>query len=226
MNYIKVVIVEDDPKIVEILTVYLEKEQYRVYTALNAVDGINLISNIQPDVLLLDVNLPDQNGFELAKKYRLQSDDGILFFITGEKAKEKLIKGFEVGCDDYITKPFDPTEVVVRLKANLRRLEKNDPNIIRIGSLVVNFKDATVTKDGSFLALSIKEKMLLFYMMKNPNQVLTTELLYDTIWGYDSISDLKTVTVHISTLRKKIEENPNKPQYIKTVRGFGYKFVY
>ncbi|TSI03067.1 response regulator transcription factor [Lysinibacillus sp. BW-2-10] len=221
---IKIGIIEDDIKTIEILKLYLEREQFNVNVALNGQNGLELIHNILPDVLILDLNLPDYSGFDLAKKYRSQSN-GILFFITGEKSKDKLIYGFEVGGDDYITKPFDPAEVIVRIKANLKRLENSSFDILKIGNLIINFNDTTVTKSGQLLDLSVKEKMLLFYMVKHKNQVLLTESLYDAIWGYDAVSDLKTVTVHISTLRKKIEEDKNNPKYIQTVRGFGYKFV-
>lgn len=226
MKPVEIVVVEDDINILEIIRLYLERESFVVYTSRNASEGLFLIETVVPDIVLLDINLPDENGFELARKFR-EISDGILFFITGEKSKEKIIHGFEVGCDDYITKPFDPSEVVVRVKANLRRLNKNEKeeiSIVSFGDVKINMKEASVYKNGELLDLSKKEKMILFYLVKHPNQVISTETLYDNIWGYDSISDLKTVSVHMSTLRKKIEDEPNNPKYIETVRGFGYKF--
>lgn len=224
MKPVEIVVVEDDVNILEIIRLYLERESFVVYTSRNASEGLFLIETVVPDIVLLDINLPDQNGFDLARKFRKISD-GILFFITGEKSKEKIIHGFEVGCDDYITKPFDPSEVVARVKANLRRLGKREEvEIIRFGDITINMKEASVYKNGQLLDLSKKEKMILFYLVKHPNQVISTETLYDKIWGYDSISDLKTVSVHISTLRKKIEDEPNRSKFIETVRGFGYKF--
>src|SRR3954452_3505872 len=115
MSSIKIVIVEDEYKIVEIIRLYLEQEDFTVYTALNATEGLRLIESIEPDVVLLDVNLPEQNGFELARRYR-EISNGVLIFITGEKTKDKIIQGFEIGCDDYITKPCDPPELIARIK--------------------------------------------------------------------------------------------------------------
>lgn len=224
MKQIEIVIIEDDPSILEIIRLYLERESYVVFTAKNASEGLFLIESVMPDVALIDVNLPDESGFEIARKFR-EISNGILFFITAEKGKEKVIQGFEVGCDDYITKPFDPAEVVARVKANIRRIKKpQNENKFIFGNVEINFKEASVTKNGVALDLSKKEKMILFYLVQHPNQVVSTELLYEKIWGFDSISDLKTVSVHMSTLRKKIEDEPNNPKYIKTVRGFGYKF--
>lgn len=219
----KIVMIEDEFKIVEIVRLYLEKEGFLVYTSMNATDGLHLIESIEPDVLLLDVNLPDQNGFELARKYRKISD-GILIFITGEKEKSKIIEGFNIGCDDYVTKPFDPFELIARIKANIRRFGKMDSEELTIGHLTINFMDKSVSKNGERIELFTKERMLLFYLVQHPDQVFSAEQLYDTIWGRDADADLKTVSVHISTLRKKIEDEPSVPKYIVTVRGFGYKF--
>lgn len=224
MHSIKIVMVEDEYKIVEIVRLYLEKEGFSVYTSLNATEGLHLIESIVPDVVLLDVNLPGQNGFELAHRYR-EISDGVLIFITGEKTKDKIIQGFEIGCDDYVTKPFDPTELIARIKANIRRISPNIvTDVLIIGNLSIHFKDMSVFKNGKPVNLFTKERMLLFYLVKHPNQVFSAEQLYDTIWGIDTDADLKTVSVYISTLRKKIEDRPSHPKYIVTVRGFGYKF--
>lgn len=224
MHSIKIVMVEDEYKIVEIVRLYLEKEGFSVYTSLNATEGLHLIESIIPDVVLLDVNLPDQNGFELAHRYR-ELSDGVLIFITGEKTKDKIIQGFEIGCDDYVTKPFDPTELIARIKANIRRIMPNmDTDTLTIGNLSINFKDMSVFKNEKTVDLFTKERMVLFYLAQHPNQVFSVEQLYDAIWGIDTDADVKTVSVHISTLRKKIEDRPSYPNYIVTVRGFGYKF--
>lgn len=225
MKAIKLLIIEDENSLTEILRLYLEREGFTVYSALNASNGLQLMMQVLPDILLLDINLPDQCGFELARKYRDVSD-GILFFITGEKTKTMIIKGFELGCDDYITKPFDPPELIARIKANIRRsgLHSHTPSTKTYGNITINFSDMSVYKAGSKIELFTKEKMLLFYLVQHPNQVFSTEQLYEQIWGYESEADLKTVHVHISTLRKKIEDQPRKPLFIQTVRGFGYKF--
>ena len=223
MRSTKIVMIEDECKIVEIVRLYLEQEGFTVYTSLNASEGLDLIESIVPDVLLLDINLPDQNGFELAYRYR-ELSDGILIFISGERTKDTIIKGFEIGCDDYVTKPFDPPELIARIKANIRRIRKSESNVLTAGDLSINFKDMSVYKNGKLVDLFTKEKMLLFYLVQHPNQVFSAEQLYDSIWGIGSDADLKTISVHISTLRKKIEDDSGQPQYIHTVRGFGYKF--
>lgn len=223
MDQIKVLIIEDDVSIVEILRLYLQREGFAVYTSLKAADGIRLMEEITPHIVLLDINLPDKNGFELARKYR-EISNGILIFITGEKTKTTIIQGFDIGCDDYVTKPFDPPELIARIKAQLRRSGMATSKVLRVGDLTINFTNKSVYKNDEKIELFIKERMLLFYLAEHPNQVFSTEQLYDNIWGIDYNTDLKTVSVHISTLRKKIEDNPKKPRYIETVRGFGYKF--
>lgn len=223
MGATRILIVEDDASIIEILHLYLKREGFSVYSSLNAAGGLRWMEEIIPDIVLLDLNLPDRNGFELARRYR-ELSNGILIFITGEKTKGTIIQGFEIGCDDYITKPFDPPEVIARIRANLRRIGKSTSNLLTLGDLSINFSDKSVRKKESIVDLFAKEKMLLFHLAQHPNQVFSTEQLYELIWGMDSEADLKTVQVHISTLRKKIEANPKNPRYIQTVRGFGYKF--
>lgn len=225
MENIKLLLIEDEAIITEILLLYLEKEGFSVYSASNASAGHRLMKDIQPDILLLDINLPDQSGFELARIYR-ETSDGVLIFITGDKTKSMVIQGFEIGCDDYITKPFDPPEVIARIKANIRRskLQSKQSDVFIFGDITINFTDMSIYKAGKKIELFTKEKMLLLFLVQHPNQVFSSEQLFDQIWGFESEADLKTVHVHISTLRKKIEEQPRKPQFIQTVRGFGYKF--
>ncbi|WP_102273491.1 response regulator transcription factor [Cytobacillus massiliigabonensis] len=223
MHSIKLLIIEDEYAIINILRLYLEKEGYTVYSSLNATDGLRLMEDITPDIVLLDIHLPDKNGFELAQRYREMSD-GILIFLTGERTKGTIIHGFEIGCDDYITKPFDPPELIARIKANLRRSRITSSNVLHAGDLSINFSDKSVHKNGEKIELFTKERMLLFFLAEYANQVFSAEQLYDSIWGINSDADLKTVLVHLSTLRKKIEDDPRKPKYIQTVRGFGYKF--
>jgi DNA-binding response OmpR family regulator len=222
MNRLKVLLVEDDPAIIELLRLYLEKEGFDVFFSTNALEGIRLMEEVSPDILVLDIHLPDKSGFELARQFRNNSDS-ILIFLTGEKSKSTVLKGFEVGCDDYMTKPFDPLELVARLKANIRRSGIDTGECVQYGDVSINFRDKTVYKNGKPVTLFAKEKMLLFYLARHPNQVISTEQLFEAVWGIDSDAELKTVLVHISTLRKKIEENPKKPKLIQTERGFGYK---
>ncbi len=223
MQTINILIVEDEGIIIDILRLYLEKEGYTVYSSLNAADGLRFIEEDAPDIFLLDINLPDLNGFDLARRYR-EVSDGILIFITGERTRSTIIEGFEIGCDDYITKPFDPPEVLARIKAIMRRSGTLASNEVHLGDLTINFSDKSIYKKGKEVDLFTKERMLLFYLVEHPNQVFSAEQLFDLIWGIDSDANLKTVSVHLSTLRSKIEDDPKKPKYIRTVRGFGYKF--
>lgn len=221
-----ILIVEDESFIIDILRLYLEKEGYTVYSSFNVANGLRLIEEIPPDIVLLDINLPDKNGFELARRYR-EISDGILIFITGENTKSTIIEGFEIGCDDYITKPFDPPEVLARIKAIMRRtgtFTSNSSHVLNFGDLIINFSDKSIYKKGKEVDLHTKERMLLFYLVEHPNQVFSAELLFERIWGIDSETDLKTVSVHLSTLRSKIEDDPKNPEYVRTIRGYGYKF--
>ncbi|MCQ6277637.1 response regulator transcription factor [Bacillus sp. EB600] len=223
MRTINILIVEDESIITDISRLYLEKEGYTVYSSLNAADGLRFIEEDAPDIVLLDINLPDLNGFDLARRYR-EVSDGILIFITGERTRSTIIEGFEIGCDDYITKPFDPPEVLARIKAIMRRSDTLASNEVHLGDLTINFSDKSIYKKGKEVDLFTKERMLLFYLVEHPNQVFSAEQLFDLIWGIDSDANLKTVSVHLSTLRSKIEDDPKNPKYIRTVRGFGYKF--
>lgn len=223
MRPFKVLLIEDEYFIIEIIRLYLEREGFIVYSSQNAADGLRLMKEITPDILLLDIHLPDQTGFYLARKYR-ETSNGILIFITGEKEKSTILQGFEIGCDDYITKPFDPPELIARIKASIRRSGINTSNVLTLGDLSINFSEKSVHRNNKEIELFTKERMLLFYLAEHPNRVFSADHLYDFIWGIDSDTDLKTVLVHISTLRKKIENNPKDPQHIQTVRGFGYKF--
>ncbi|WP_341299565.1 response regulator transcription factor [Lysinibacillus sp. FSL H8-0500] len=222
----KILIVEDDIDIMEVLSLTVGKANYTVLKATSIAQGWHLAITEQPDLILLDVNLPDGTGFELAKKVRDQSD-AIIIFVTVNHFIDQKLEGFEVGADDYITKPFIPKELLARVQANLKRKSlSRKSNIIHIDNLSIHLDEKNVYKDGKLLSLFTKEKLLLFFLIEHVNQVVTIEQLINHVWGYDGVADSKTLSVHISTLRRKIENTPAKPKYIQTVRGFGYQFVY
>lgn len=225
-----IVIVEDDIMMAEVLSLYLRKEGYDVKTFESAEEAWLQIRKHFPNLLLLDVNLPGETGFELAKKYREISQDGVLIFLTGNSTIEEKLMGFQVGGDDYITKPFDIDELLARVKVHLKKeqaiQEVKPKDIMSIGELQLDLRKKEVTKNQKEIPLFVKEKKLLFFLASNYDQVFSAEDIFELVWGLDSEAELKTVAVHISNLRKKIETDPKRPEFLHTVRGFGYKFFY
>ncbi|MFA9558547.1 response regulator transcription factor [Evansella sp. AB-rgal1] len=224
---VKVLIVEDDPDIRELTSLYLRKKGFDVFTAANGYSALTIVNDNLPEIILLDILLPGMEGYELCKKIRNITNVPILFLSCKREACDK-IKGFEVGADDYITKPFDLAELEARIKVHLRRspnVSNPKGKIFTCEHLEINLDSCDVIVDGKVISLYKKELQLLILLVENPNQVFSAEQLYNQIWGIDSLGDLKTVMVHISNLRRKIEKDPTKPKFIRTVRGFGYKFT-
>ncbi|MCD8508448.1 MAG: response regulator transcription factor [Bacillus sp. (in: Bacteria)] len=226
MNREKILIVEDDEDIRELTALYFRKE-YQVFTASNGHEALDIVDSKKPNLILLDVVLPGLEGYEICEKIRLVSNAPVLF-LSSKRAPADKVRGLEVGGDDFITKPFDLKELDARVKANLRRwsIEETEAQTKRIFThehLSIDLESYDVFVDGKAVSLYTKELQLLLMLAENPNHVFSAEQLYDSIWGIDSIGDLKTVLVHISNLRRKIEKDPAKPRIIKTVRGFGYK---
>jgi DNA-binding response OmpR family regulator len=225
-----VVIAEDEVDIRNLLTLYLERE-YQVISFANGKEALAGIMEIMPDLVILDILLPGMNGFKICASLRKNHIQIPVIFLSAKREQSEKIKGLEIGADDYITKPFDPGELVARVKAHLRRSnqqivsEGENTHIIKWGELHIDTVQYAVTVGGKPIHLSAKEIQLLILLASNPRRVFSTEQLYDLIWGEDHYGDLKTVSVHISTLRKKIEKSPSKPEYIITLRGFGYKFL-
>lgn len=226
MTHAKILIVEDDVNIMEVLFLSIKNAGYEVIQAPTISEGWEAVQTQHPDMVLLDVNLPDGNGFALAKKIR-EISDAILIFLTVNSLIEHKLKGFDVGADDYITKPFIPKELIARIQAHLKR-KKPSPkeNILHIDDLSIHYDQMNIYKNGELLNLYAKEKKLLLHLIENTNKVLSVEQLINHVWGFDGIADSKTLSVHISTLRRKIEDTPSHPKKIQTIRGFGYKFVH
>lgn len=222
--------VDDEVRIGELVGMYLSKDGFRHLSATSGKQAIELTENEQPSLIVLDVLLPDMEGYELCARLRQKTDVPIVFLTCKDTEIDKVV-GLSVGADDYVSKPFSPVELVARIKAQLRRnrivrSRQNEEVSSTISSKHVQLRiDAhEVYVDGSRVELSAKEFQLLAYLMQNARQVLTTERLLSHIWGYESSLDTKTLQVHIGHLRKKIERNPAAPSRIITIRGIGYKF--
>jgi DNA-binding response OmpR family regulator len=226
----KVLIVDDEEDILRLLKTVLSKEGIdHVYTATTASDGIIQFQRKQPDIVLLDIMLPDGEGYDVCKQIRNTSNVPILFLSAKAEEIDKIL-GFAIGGDDYITKPFSPKEVAYRVKAQLRRAaylqidEKSEPIIIA-GPFELNEQRMELKKNGNIIELKPKELGLMTYLLKNPNQIMSKEKLCDMVWGEDFIGFDNTIMVHVRRLREKIEDQPSNPIYLMTVKGLGYKLV-
>lgn len=225
----KILIIDDEEEILKLLSTVLKKEGLdNIYTADDAVSGYALFKREDPDIILLDIMLPDGDGYEICKKIRLISDVPILFMSAKTEEIDRVL-GFALGGDDYITKPFSPKEVAYRVKANLRRTsqknEKKHETIYELGSFKIDEKKIEVRKNGELVELKPKEYKMLIYMAKNPNQILSKEQICSNVWGEDYIGFDNTIMVHIRRLREKIEDDPSNPTHIINIKGLGYKFV-
>lgn len=222
----RILIVEDELDLANIIKDYLEKELYEVEICSQGDKAIEIFDKFKPSLVILDLMLPGMNGYEICKNIRKKSTIPILILSAKIDEFDK-VKGLNLGADDYITKPFRPRELLARVNAQLRRSQvfnKENLEIIDIENIRIYTKEYKVEKDGRDLDLSRNEFELLIFLSKNPRQVFSREQLYDRIWGFDSYGDLNTVTVTINRLRQKIEDNPKNPKYILTVWGVGYKF--
>ncbi|MEV5029101.1 response regulator transcription factor [Paenibacillus sp. LPE1-1-1.1] len=210
---------------------YLSKDGFRHLNATSGKQAIELIENEQPALIVLDVLLPDMEGYELCARLRQTTDVPIVFLTCKDTEIDKVV-GLSVGADDYVSKPFSPVELVARIKAQLRRnrivykrqAEVMPSTVISSTHVQLRIDAHEVYVEGKRIELSAKEFQLLAYLMQNARQVLTAERLLTHIWGYESNLDTKTLQVHIGHLRKKIEINPSSPSRIKTIRGIGYKY--
>lgn len=226
----RVLIVEDEKNIVDILRFNLRKEGYDTQEAYDGEVGLALALQEAPDLILLDLMLPKMNGFEVCKRLRDQGRSTPVIIITAREAEKDKILGLDLGADDYITKPFSPSVLVARIKAHLAQYDRLkqaggvDRNQLQLGSVLLQKDARRVFVDGAEVALKNKEYELLLFLLSNPDIVFSEETLYERIWGYDAMGDNATVVVHINRLREKIEKDPSHPRYIQTVWGAGYRF--
>lgn len=240
MDKQRILIVDDDENIAELISLYLIKECFSTEIAHNGKVALKLVDSFNPDLILLDIMLPDIDGYEICTEVRKTKQTPIIMLSAKGEIFDKVL-GLKLGADDYMIKPFDSNELVARVKAVLRRtvapvtsaVEASNPNMtvidtdrqgeyVEYDNLLVNITNYTVTHEGKPLEMPPKELELLYFLAKKPNQMFTRDQLLDKLWGYDYIGDSRTVDVHIKRLREKLNENYNWS--ISTVWGKGYKF--
>jgi DNA-binding response OmpR family regulator len=221
----KVLVVDDDVKTVELVRLYLDRDGYQVLTAYDGVEALHLARESHPDLIVLDLMLPDIDGLEVCRTLRHESDVPIIMLTARTTDQDKLM-GLDLGADDYVTKPFSPKELAARVRAVLRRLPgERGPEEIKIGELSMNFTKHEAWFAGRPLNLTSVEFKLLGVLAKEPGRVFSRASLIEEALGYDFEGFDRTIDVHILNLRRKLEPDPSHPRYIKTVYGVGYKFV-
>jgi two-component system response regulator VicR len=224
----KILVVDDEKPIADILKFNLQKEGYEVFCAYDGLDAIQKVEEHKPDMILLDIMLPLKDGMEVCREVRKKHDMPIIMLTAKDSEIDKVL-GLELGADDYVTKPFSTRELLARVKANMRRHQQrasteaeSETNEIPVGSLVIHPDAYSVTKRGEEIELTHREFELLHYLAKHIGQVMTREHLLQTVWGYDYFGDVRTVDVTVRRLREKIEDSPSHPTWIVTRRGVGY----
>ncbi|KXG78465.1 Alkaline phosphatase synthesis transcriptional regulatory protein PhoP [Fervidicola ferrireducens] len=224
----KILVVDDEPFIVELVKFNLESAGYEVITASDGHEALKLIEKEHPDLIILDIMLPGIDGMEICRalRFKRETRDIPVILLTAKTGEIDKVLGLEMGADDYITKPFSPRELVARVRAVLRRTDKKarSEELIKAGPVVIDVDRHEVFVDGKKKDFTPKEFELLKLLASNPGKVFSREYLLENVWGYDYLGDTRTVDVHIRHLRQKIEKNSEDPKYIKTVRGVGYKF--
>lgn len=222
----KILYVEDDLSLIDGLKYTLETSGYLVDNARTVKQALTLYKNNQYDLLLLDVTLPDGTGFDICREVRNASAIPIIF-LTASDQEISIVRGLDMGGDDYITKPFRLNELLSRIKALLRRSTQfSKSEILEANGIKIDLMERLVWKDGVLLDLPLVEYKLLCFFLQNPNHLLSRKMILDRMWdGYGNYVDDNTLSVYIRRLRNKIEENPNAPKYLLTERGFGYKWV-
>lgn len=224
----KILVVDDEKPISDIVKFNLAKEGYEVFSAYDGEEALQKVEEIHPDLILLDLMLPKIDGLEVAKEVRKTYDMPIIM-VTAKDSEIDKVLGLEIGADDYVTKPFSNRELVARVKANLRRggqvskePEENNNSDLSVGELTIHPNAYMVTKRDEEIILTHREFELLHYLARHLGQVMTREHLLQTVWGYDYFGDVRTVDVTVRRLREKIEDKPSHPSYLVTRRGVGY----
>ena len=227
----KILVVEDEKSISDIIKFNLEKEGFAVYTSYDGEDALVKQVTYDPDLILLDVMLPKLDGFTVCKKVREKSNIPIIMLTAKEEEVDKVL-GLELGADDYMTKPFGMRELLARIKANIRRasltlgadIDQSQSNVRDFGNLTIDLNRYEIRKNGEIPELTLREFELLRYLAEHENKVFSREQLLEEVWGYEYYGDIRTVDVTVRRLREKLEDDSSNPRYIMTKRGIGYYF--
>lgn len=222
----KILVVDDEKNICDLLRMYLEKEGYTVVIAYNGMDAVNMFREENPDLVLLDVMLPQLDGWQVCREIRKTSEKPIIMLTAKDEVFDKVL-GLELGADDYVTKPFDTKEIVARIKAVLRRTasapKEDDVKEVKYDKLIVNLTNYQLTVNGEVVDTPPKELELIYYLASNPDRVFTRDQLLDDVWGFDYYGDSRTVDVHIKRLRDKLKGVSTEWE-LRTIWSVGYKF--
>lgn len=222
----RILIADDDANIAELISLYLMKEGYETKKAGDGREALRLVPTFDPDLIILDIMMPEMDGYEVCREVRKNNTTPIIMLTAKGETFDKVL-GLELGADDYMVKPFDTKELVARVKAVLRRLDNKENNAKKITfeNLMINLSNYSVSYMDENIEMPPKELELLFYLASHPNQVFTREQLLNQIWGYEYYGDTRTVDVHIKRIREKLGSDEDHPNWsIKTVWGVGYKF--
>ena len=227
MTATKILIIDDEQSIINLVSAYLRPEGYEVHTAADGPSGLKAARTIRPELIVLDIMLPGLDGIQLLTQLRRESDVYVIMLTAKAEETDKIV-GLSVGADDYLTKPFSPRELVARIKAALRRYGQSsslpDSRILTFKRLRIDPDGRQVWKDDQPVELTAIEFDLLLALAEHPGRVLSREQLLQRVWGHDFYGEARVVDVHLGHIRKKIETNPAQPEFILTVRGIGYRF--
>ncbi len=227
----KVLIIEDDRTIVEALADTFQFHDFEVVTAVNGKDGYRLFAGQRPDLIILDIMLPGLDGYDICKKIRKEDQRVPIIMLTAKSQESDKLLGFELGADDYVTKPFSVKELVARVKAVLKRSSRENQDAehakrepVKVGKAMINFRNFTITREGIEYTLSPKECEILKLLVENPDEVIDRNRIIDVVWGDEYFPSPRTIDNFILKLRNKIEDDPKNPVHILTAHGTGYKF--
>jgi DNA-binding response OmpR family regulator len=224
---IRILAVDDEAEILQLIKRYLELEGYQVDTASDGMEGLALFEKGKYDLVLADIMMPGMDGLTMVEKIRAQDSQVLVLFLSAKDGNTDRVLGFKLGADDYVTKPFYMNELTARIAAHLRRYQSVQPEEtghLEFGKLTINIPRVEVKKAGDLIELRAKEFEILAFLASHEGQVFSKGQIFENVWKDDYMMDDNTVMVHIRRLRKKIEDNPDEPRYIKTVWGLGYKF--